>query len=333
MENKDGAKRITSFLKHNFGKPEQMTWGWALMFMSVLLAIVYAVVCTIKDIELPIAFTSVVGYASMMLVMSAVVFVFPAFILSQDFQLDVPGKYTGVGVLLLALLSGVPLMMINVSLYNLSAWMTLILNSKSIYPVFFVYGGGSEISTIILKLFSDTVIPSFGAAMFFFGLLWSRFKSTERMAAYVVISTGFALTSLDFTSVLGLIVVGVWCCFLRARAHNIWAPFVCLISLKLSEFLLPGVLSKIDIFTIQTHSDIPSTYLYSSLTAFGMGFLLIQFFIRVLNSFDNYARYEFDDEAQDATIPPFDKSIRLSLVLAIGIIVTIWVLIIKGVHL
>ncbi len=333
MENKDSAKRITSFLKHNFGKPEKMTWGWALMFMSMLLALVYAFVCIIKDFELPIAFTSVVGYSCMMLIMSVVVFVFPAFVLSQDFQLDVPGKYTGVGVLLLSLLSGVPLMMINVSLYNLSAWMTLVLNSKSIFPVFFIYGGGSEISTTILRLFSETVIPSFGAAIFFFGLLWSRFKSTERIPAYIVISLAFALTSLDFTSVLGLIVVGVWCGFLRSRAHNIWAPFVCLISLKLSEFLLPGVLSKIDIFTVQTHADIDSTFLYSSLTAFCMGFLLLQFFIRVLNIFENYAKYEFDVEAQDATIPPFDKSVRLSLVLAIVIVITIWVLIIKGVHL
>ncbi|MCQ2515618.1 MAG: hypothetical protein MJ094_01985 [Saccharofermentans sp.] len=333
MENSDYTKKIKNFLKHNFGKPEQMTWGWALMVMFALLALVYASICALKSIELPIAVTSIVGYSSLMLIITALVYVFPALMLSQDFQLKVPGKYTGVGVLLLSLLSGIPLMMINVALYNLSAWLTLVLNDKSIYPVFFSFGGGSELTTIALKLFSQTVIPAFGAAIFFFGLLWSRFKSTERTAAIVVISLSFALSSLDFTSVLGLIVVGIWCCFLRSRAHNIWAPFVCLISLKVSEYLFPGILAKIDIFNVQTYADIDSTFFYSSLTACFMGYLLLQFFIRVLNNFENYVKHEFDDETENATIPPFDKSIRLSLVLALGIIITLWVLTIKGVHL
>jgi len=333
MENKNSTKKNGSFIQYNFGKPEPMTWGWALMAMSALLALVYISICFLNNFEMPIAVTSVAGYSCLMLIITAVVYVFPSLVLSQDFQTQVTGKYTGVGALLLALLSGVPLMMINVAVYNLSAWLTLILNDKSIFPVFFSFGGGSEVITIVLKLFSDTVVSSFGAAIFFFGLLWSRFKSSDRTAAVVIISLSFALSNLDFTSFLGLIIVGVWCCFLRSHIHNVWAPFLCLISLKLSEYALPDTLSKVDIFSVQTHSDIDSTFFYSSLTAFFMGFLLLQFFIRVLNNFENYVKHEFDEESENATIPPFDKSIRLSLVLAVIVILTLWTLTIKGVHL
>lgn len=329
----DNSNKIINFIKYNFGKPKEMTWGWPLMLMSALLAVVYASICALKNFDLPIAVTSVVGYSSLILILTVVVYVFPAIVLSQNFQHDLSGKYTGIGALLLAFLSGVPIMMINVAAYNLSAWITLVLNDRSIYPVFFSFGGGQEISTIVLKLFSETILSSFGLSLFFFGLLWSRFKSTDRKAAILIVSLSFALSSLDFTSVLGLIIVGVWCCFLRSRIHNIWAPFLCLISVKLSEFLLPDTLSKIDIFSVQTHADIESTFFYSSLTACFMGFLLIQFFIRVLNNFAITVKHEFDEETTNATIPPFDKSIRLSLVLAVVIIITLWVLTIKGVHL
>lgn len=326
-------KRVISFLKYSFSKPANITWGWILMVMSILLGVIYASICVLKSFELPIAVTSVAGYACLTLIVTAVVYVFPSFVLSQDFAVKITGKYTGVGAILLSFLSGVPLMMMNVAAYNFSVWATLVLNNKSIYPVFFSFGGDNSIIAMILKIFSDTVVSSFGLSIFFFGLLWSRFKSTERTAAIVVISLSFALSSLDFASVLGLIGVGVWCCFLRSRVHNIYAPFACLISLKLSEFLLPDTLCKIDIFSVQTHADIDSTFFYSSLTALFMGLLLIQFFIRVLNNFENYVKHEIDTEAENATIPPFDNNIRLSLVLAIVVFIVIWVLTIKGVHL
>ena len=177
-------------------------------------------------------------------------------------------------------------------------------------------------------------MPSaFGAALFFFGLLFTRFKSTDRRKAAVTVTIFFVLFSMDYTSILATAAAGLWCCYLRARVHNMWAPFLCLFTMKLSEMYLPETLARIDIFSVQTYADIGSTFFYSSLPAFFMGMVLLLFFIRVLDSFAISVRHEITGAEDDDIIPPFDKSINLSLLLTMAVFITVWILIFKGAHL
>lgn len=309
-----------------------MTWGWSVMILSLATALFLALRCFFKDPELLYPAESVVGCSFLVILMTLCAQVLPSVMLSRGFGDEVIGHYTGVGTLILALVSGIPLMLIRIPLYNLMAYLTLRLSGRSIYPVFFHQDPATTVGSI-LAVISDTVIPAFGIALFFFGFLWSRFKSTDRLKAYIVIIAAYALYSMDFTSVLALVATGIWCCYLRSRTYNMWAPFLCLISMKLSELLLPQTLSRINIFEVQTYADIGSTYFYASLPAFFMGMVLLLFFIRVLDSFAIAVRFEVSGSENDENIPAFDKSINLSLLLTIAVFVTVWVLIIKGVHL
>jgi hypothetical protein len=319
-------------LKYNFGRPRVMTWGWPVMLMSLGAAILFLLRCLLNGTDLPFPATSLVGNAFLMIIGTLVVMVFPAVFCARDISDRPIGHFTGIGTLFLSFLSGIPLMMIRIPLYNLVAYGVLRFSRSSIYPVFF-HGEPTTTYGTVLNIITGILIPAFGAAIFFFGLLWSRFRSTDRRMAYVVIVTFFVLAAMDFTSILAVAAAGIWCCYLRSRVHNMWGPFLCLISMKLSTMLLPDTLSTIDIFEVQTYADVGSTYFYSSLPSFFMGMVLILFFIRVLDSFSISARHEINGTEDDDIIPPFDKSINLSLLLSLTVFIIIWALIFKGVYL
>ena len=332
MEQKRSNITVLSILKHNFGKPRIMTWGWPLMIFSLITLVFFGARCLFKSPDLPYPATSIVGCSFFMILMTLGALAVPAVFFSKGFEDRTVGRYTGVGSLLLSFISGVPLMMLGIPLYNFIAYLTLRFSRSSIYPVFF----HTEPETLygqILSIVCDIILPAFGASLFFFGFLWTRFKSTDRTKAYIVITAAYALYSMDFTSILAAAAAGIWCCYLRSRTHNMWAPFLCLISMKLSELVLPETISRIDIFAVQTYADIGSTYFYASLPSFFMGMVLLLFFIRVLDSFAFSLRHEFTGGEYDELIPPFDKSINLSLILTMAVFITIWILIFKGVYL
>jgi hypothetical protein len=62
-----------------------------------------------------------------------------------------------------------------------------------------------------------------------------------------------------------------------------------------------------------------------------MGMVLILFFIRMLDSFSISLRHEITGSEDDEIIPPFDKSINLSLILTVTVFIVVWALIFKGV--
>lgn len=323
---------ILGILKHNFGKPRVMTWGWPLMIVSLVTAVFFTIRCLLNRTDLAVPVTSLSGCSVLMILLTICALIFPSVLFSRDFSEKVTGRYTGVGALLLGLISGIPLMMVKTALYNAISYLTLRLGEKSVFPVFF-HSQPETTYGLVLEIISDIIIPAFGISLFFFGFLWSRFKSFDRRKAYVVISIAVVLYSMDFTAALATGAAAVWCCYLRSKVHNIWAPFLCMVSSGICELFVPEYLSKIDIFSVQTYADIGSTYFYSSIPAFFMGMVLILFFIRVLDSFSVSLRYEIDITEDDEFIPAFDKSINLSLILTIAVYITIWVLIIKGVQL
>lgn len=302
------------------------------MWLSLMTGVFYGVRCLLNRLVIPFGVTSLVGCSLFLILMTLCALVLPSASLSTGFEDTILGHYTGIGALLLSVISGIPLMMLKVSLYNFTAWTTLRLGERSVFPVIF-HAEPETIYGTVLSILSETVIPAFGMSLFFFGLLWGRFKSTDRFRAAVVIISAFVLYSMDFTSVFATAATAVWCFYLRSRVRNVWAPFLCLVSASVSELFLPESLSKIDIFSVQTYADIGTTYFYSSIPAFFMGMVLLLFFIRVLDSFSISLRHEIHDDEYDEYIPAFDKSINLSLILTIAVFITIWVLIIQGAHL
>ncbi|MCR5593950.1 MAG: hypothetical protein K6F79_09430 [Saccharofermentans sp.] len=327
-----GKKDTLSILKHNFGRPSVMTWGWPLMWLSLMTFVFFGFRCLLKNAPITFGVTTIVGCSVFLILEAMCILVLPVAALSTGFDDRILGRYTGVGALLLSVISGIPLMMLKVSLYNIASWITLRICERSVFPVFF-HNEPETVYGKVLTLLSDSVIPAFGIALFFYGLLWSRFISTDRFRACVIITAAFVLFKMDFTSAAAFTATGIWCFYLRTRVHNIWAPFLCLVSADIAELFLPQSLSKIDIFSVQTYADIGTTYFYSSIPAFFMGMVLLLFFIRVLDSFSISLRHEIHDDEYDDTIPAFDKSINLSLILTIAVFITIWVLIIQGVHL
>ena len=321
-----------SILKHNFGRPRVMTWGWPLMLMSLMTALLFAMRCLLKSDDLSYPASSLTGCCFLIMFGTLTALVFPAVFCARGIEDRPVGRYTGIGTLILSFVSGIPLMMIRIPLYNIVAWLTLRFSRYSFYPVFFHADPSSEYGTA-LSLISEIIIPAFGASLFFFGLMWSRFRSTDRIRAYAVITAAYVLYSMDYTSILAIAATGIWCCYLRSRVFNMWGPFLCLISMKLSELLIPSTLSRIDIFEVQTYADIESTYFYASLPSFFMGMVLILFFIRVLDSFSISVRHEVTGSEDDEFIPAFDKSINLSLLLTLTVFIIIWILIFKGVFL
>jgi len=336
MENnvqKTSTPPAAAIIRHSFSRPAKMNWIWPLMVMSLVLAAFYALRCALTDAALPFTVTSVTGYSIIVITLTLFAEVFPAVSLSEGFSERITGAYTGFGALILSFLSGVPIMMISIALYNFTAWFDLRLTGKSVYPVFFHYGQIATASGNILVFLSDCIIPGLGAAIFFFGFMWTRFRSTDTRKAAIVISLAYMLYSLNFTAAMSFLVTGVWCCYLRKRMHNIWGPFLCIVGSSLSEYLLPETLSRIDIFGISTYADISATYFYSSLPAFFMGVVLLLFFIRIFDSFAGSVRYEIDESVYDTTIPPFERSINLALITTALIFIVLWILVIKGVHL
>ncbi|MBQ7274813.1 MAG: hypothetical protein IJR15_05080 [Clostridiales bacterium] len=321
---------VLEILKHNFLPPRVMTWGWPLMLLSIMTAAFFAARCLFKNPDLPFPAASVVGCSFLVILETLCALVLPAVMCSRGFEDRPVGHFTGVGALILSFISGIPLTMIRVPLYNALAWVTLRLTGNSVYPVFF-HGNTDSPYGVYLSILCDVIIPAFGASIFFFGLLWCRFKSTDRFKAIIVITAAFVLYSMDFTSTLAIAAAGIWCCYLRSRIYNMWAPFLCLISMGLCEMFLPDTLARIDIFNVQTYADIGSTYFYSSLPSFFMGMVLLLFFIRMLDSFSISLRHEVNGSEDDDIIPPFDKSINLSLLLTMTVFIVVWVLIFKGV--
>ncbi|MCR5529467.1 MAG: hypothetical protein K6F49_09645 [Saccharofermentans sp.] len=323
---------IGSIIRYQFSRPSVTNWSYPLMVMSVLTAVFYGIRILANSKACPFPPTSLIGYTFLSVLMTLCVLLLPGFVLSSGITDQVIGRNTGAGSLLLAACSGIPLMMVTTSIYNFTSWIVLRLGSSVIFPAFFYHGGTESKTGMVLSILADTVVPAAGASVFFFGLLWSRFRSRERFVGYIIISCAYMLYSMDFLAAGSLFVTGLWCCFLRTKTGNIFCPFLALVSSRLSVFLFGNALTKIDILKVQTYSDIDSTFFYSSLPALFIGVILISFFMRSLNSFRDAFSDEEEEGIYDKVIPAFDKGLNLTVITAGIILAALWIMIIKGVH-
>ena len=302
------------------------------MALSILTAFFYTLRIMANSEKLPFPPTSLIGYSVFSLLMTLIVLILPGFTLSRGFYEHVIGKSTGAGSLLLSVCSGLPLMMVTTAIYNFSSWIILRTGSNVIFPAYFYHGGTDSKAGLALSILADAVIPAAGASLFFFGLMWSRFRSKEKFAGYIIIAAAYMLYSMDLFGAGAVFFIGWWCCFLRTKTGNIFCPFLAIVSCRLSQYVFGDTLTKIDILSVQTYSDIDSTFFYSSLPALFIGLILIAFFMKSFNAFhESYSDSE-EDGKYDQVIPAFDKSLNLTIVVAGLIFAALWIMLIKGVH-
>ncbi len=322
-----------NIVRYQLRCPSVMNWSYPLMLSAIMTALMFSIRMLTKRFGSPIPATSLIGYAVFETLLILLAAILPASLLSRGLTDRTIGNFTGAGSLILATISGIPIMLITTALYNFSAWALLRIGGKMCFPLFFYHVTKPNKLISALEIMTDSVIPAAGASLFFFGLLWSRFRSKERFVGYIIIAAAYALFSFDLVSLAGLFITGWWCSFLRTKTGNIAGPFLCLISSRLSIFLFSGTLNKVDILAIQTYSDIDSVYFYSSMPAIFMGVILLSFFMRSLDSFYGTYTDEEDEKILDASIPAFDKGINLTIIVSGALFLTMWILVCKGVHL
>lgn len=323
--------KILRTLKYHFGIPHPMTWSFLLMYNSIMALLFFIAKCTLNNLDLKVSSTSLVGYSILNIIFVIFALVLPAILLMENKTTNLTGNYTGVGILIISALSGVPVMLLSTVLYNIVTWILLRFGTKIIYPAFFYYGGTSTKSGMILAVLSDTVIPAFGICIFFFGLVWSKFRNSQKKLAYVVITLSLTLFSMDIIGALSMLAIGWWCCKLRDKTDCVLAPFLCLVSSRICSIIFNGIITKIDIYSVQTYSDVPTTYFYAALPAIFIALILIGFFMRFLDDY-NYSYFGNKTIEDNEQLPTLFRNLNFGLILAVFIMITIWILISTGVH-
>lgn len=323
---------LSAILRYQFRKPPVTNWSYPLMALSILTALFYALRVMANNGSFPFPPTSLIGYSVFSVLMALIVLFLPGFTLSRGFYDQVIGRHTGIGSLLLSVCSGLPLMLVTTAVYNFSSWLILRTGSNVIFPAYFYHGGTESKAGAVLAILADTVIPAAGASIFFFGLLWSRFRSKEKFVGYIIIAAAYMLYSMDLFGAGAVFFTGWWCSFVRTKTGNIFCPFLAIVSCRISGYLFGDTLTKIDILSVQTYSDIDSTFFYSSLPALFIGLILISFFMKSLNAFNESYSDSEEDGIYDQVIPAFDKSINLTIVVAGLVFAILWVMLLKGVH-
>ena len=329
MRNRNNFLRV---LNYHFGMPEEMTWSYLLFISSIFTALFFALKCALNKFELKIPTTSLVGFSIFMPIFILFTFVLPALLLCKKNSRALVGNYTGAGILVIAFLSGFPLMLVNTIFSNIVTWLFLRLGSKIVYPAFFFYSGTNTKAGAILSIITEGVIPAFGYSLFFYGILWSRFRHSQKKLAYLVIIVAYTLFSMDIIGFIASIITAWWCTKLRDKTDGVYAPFLCMVSVKLWGLLLGGLVSRIDVYSVQTASDIPSTYFYAALPAILIAVILIAFFTRTMD--DYYYKYMGKETIyDDLTLPSITRNLNFGLIIAALIMITIWIFIAQGVHL
>ncbi|MCQ2466356.1 MAG: CPBP family glutamic-type intramembrane protease [Clostridia bacterium] len=332
-------KVISQIYKNNFGFPNQINWGHALFLSSVSTLTVYLIQQMFITSGYLFTTTSLAGFFltnSLLTVLALLLPVATLFIETKTHPknriVDSIGDYTGLGPLLLALISGCALPLIKIPLHNLCAWIWLRMGNTVIFPTFFCVNDGVSILEKTLYYFTNTLIPAFGISFFFTGLLWACLPKDKKskILKYFIIAFSFAVFSLNPTDFLGLFIVGIWLCFLREKANNAWAPLLALLCSGGMEFFVLRHVPSVDITMVQVYSDMNSTYVYSSAPALLAGVILLLSFIKPLTDFNSayYSEYGYDQQ-EDKSIS-FKSGINLGLIVAVIIFIVLWVLLLKG---
>ena len=331
----DPFEAVKSFFRNTFLPKKRTNWGYPLFIMAVALAALYIAKELLASF-LPFTSTSIVFNSLVMPLLTLLALIAPAISLSSgdtDLSINgITGKFTGIGPLLIAFFSGVPLGLVNSAFHNLMAYLWLRLGRSMVFPAFMCYNADDSIASQALQIVTVDAIPALGVSIFFTGLLYSLFREENKLAGTIIIILFYSLYSLNMIDIAGIAITGLWIVILRRKTGNIMAPFLSMIAMKLTPYFFSFIISEVDITTLQTYSDIPVSFFYTSIPALFVSAILFGFFKA---SLDDFERTYYSDmlgrevdaelEEQPLKILPFVKGLNVSLLIAVIILVGLWI--------
>ena len=331
----DSFEAVKSFFRNNFLPQKRTNWGYPLFIMAVGLASIY-IAKELLSSYLPFTSTSIVFNSLVMPLLTLIALIAPAISLSSgdtDLSINgITGKFTGIGPLLIAFFSGVPLSLVNSAFHNLVAYLWLRVGNSMVFPAFMCYNADDSVPSKILQLVTVDAIPALGMCIFFTGLMYSLFREENKLLGTIIIVIFYVLYSLNMIDIVGIAITGLWIVILRRKTGNITAPFLSIIAMKLTGTFCTFIISEVDITTLQTYSDIPVSFFYTSIPALFVSAILFGFFKA---SLDDFERTYYSDmlgrevdaelEEQPVKILPFVKGLNPALLVAVIILAGLWI--------
>ncbi len=325
-----------------FGVPRPYNWGYAFLFAALGATVTLALSAILFESGcLSFSTTSVVGCGLITVMMTTFALMIPAVFIPGRSRLDIAGRFTGMGTLVMAFLSGAPVFLVRASFRNFFTYIWLRLGNTVVFPALFSYAAETSKSSLVLQILTDSLIPSLGICVFFYGLMWSGIRNADEDLSYYVIPVLLCLYSLNFPDLPGIFVTGIWLCRVRKDSGNIWGPFLCLTGSRFFGLILKGIIDEVDLTTLRTYSDMPSTFFFSSLPALVVSGILFAFFRKILGEFhftynaDIYgnegSKYSSGDDTRK--VDRFRGGFNTALFLGVIIFIIFWVMMFKGIRL
>lgn len=330
------------FFQKRFGVPAPFNWGYSFMFAAIGTTVTLMLALILFESGcLPFSTTSLVGCGLITVMMTTAALMLPAVFIPGKTGLDIAGKYTGAGTLIMSFLSGAPVFLIRASFRNIFTYLWLRLGNSVVFPALFSYTAENTRTSLALQVFTDTLIPALGISVFFYGLMWSGIRSIDKDLSIWVIPLLLVLYSLNFPDLPGILVTGIWLCRVRKDADNIWGPFLCLSGSRFFSIIMSGVISEVDLTTLRTYSDMPVTFFFSSIPALVVAGILFAFFRKMLGDFNyNYTADVYGSEGSKYTPPDdsgkvdrFRAGFNTAFFIGVIIFIAFWVLMFKGIRL
>lgn len=328
---------LLPLLKENFISPYRVNWSYLIWLLAIGTSI-GLVICRIISYE-DFSSTSLIGYALLSPIFTLFAYIIPSVIAAKQIKSDVFGEYTGIGALILAFISGVPLALVFRVIHNFCAYFHLWSGHKTIFPAMFYYCTDNSLISTITEIIAGTLLPAVGIAIFFYGVMWDRLSRRGFLVAVCLTALSYALVQLNPIDFIGFLFVGAWLSVLRDRTGCLWSIVACLLGLRITALITAEWIQEIDIYSIQTLSDVDNTFLYSSLPAIFFGFVLLLLIRRYLNNFKNqYFTSSMADNLDDknadliSILPEVPLLCYLpALITGIALMAILWILLIKGV--
>lgn len=327
---------VLPILRENFIKPRQISWSYTFFLFSFGILIALILIKLLKNSNF--SSTSLVGYALISPIFCVFAYILPAIIAGTKIKSDTWTDNTGIGSLIMAFVSGVPLALVFRTIHNLSAYFHLWSGRTTIFPALFYYCDDTTLLSRITEVLSGCIIPAIGVAILLYGIMWDRISRRGFYYALCIISVVYALAQLNPIDFFSYLFVGAWMCILRDRIGNAWSIVLCLLSMKLTSILTLDIIREIDIYSTQTLSDVDDSFIYSTLPALFFGIILLLLVRRYLNEFkDLYFTSSMADNLDTKNQELYSELPSMPLVcylpaLITGVIIfiTIWTILFKG---
>ena len=329
-------KAVKDFIVNSFKYPVPFNWGYPVFYAAIGTAAAIFLLKLMFSGAFPFSSTSLIGAAITVLVLVMLAFFIPSVLMAEKGGLDITGRYTGIGALILSFLSGAPLYLIKASFLNLSVAAWLRMNGSIVFPGVFYYLDKITGQTLFLSILIDTVIPAFAISLFFLGIVWQGFTDKNKPWAFVIIPLLIALFSFDFMNLIGILVIGWWLCMVRAKTGNIYGPVLALIGCRFTGILVGTIVEEIDLTTVRVYSDIPNTIYYASVPALIVAVVLLAFFRKTLGEFhfaysaDIYGDTKLPEEQDGGKAAGFLRGFNLTLILGVIVLIVFWAMLFDG---